>query len=98
MRNQIIRSQRALFRYRNVSAVEAFKMSLKSAIKELSKHLERSEDSFLFKFKGLLPPQAVQGIRFDKEKSSEEIIEKAISSNLLNLVSRKRINWKSLFQ
>lgn len=72
-------------------------MSLKSATKELSKLLEQSEDSFLFKFKGLLPPQIVQDIRFDREKSDEKIIENAISSNLLILISKERINWRSLF-
>ena len=72
-------------------------MSLKSATKELSKLLEQSEDSFLFKFKGLLPPQIVQDIRFDREKSGEKIIENAISSHLLTLISKERINWRSLF-
>ena len=72
-------------------------MSLKSAAKELLKHLERSEDSFLYKFKGLLPPQIVQDIRLDKEKINEKIIEEAISSNLVTLISRERINWKSVF-
>ncbi len=72
-------------------------MSLKSATKELSKLLEQSEDSFLFKFKGLLPPQIVRDIRFDREKSDEKIIENAISSNLLILISKERINWRSLF-